>query len=101
IHLGLCLLLRDTRLEPSQRVKKVFAAVVIVRIGDVDNQRHPHVHMLTGWELQLKRGRHYANHCNLMPIERHILIYDARIRTKLSLPQIVTDDCREWTSWCF
>src|SRR3954452_5995281 len=56
VHLGLCLLLRNTRLEPGNRVEKVLAAVVIVGVGHVDNKRHKNLHRLTNRELQLKAG---------------------------------------------
>src|SRR6185369_7920330 len=101
IHLGLRLLLRNTLLEPAHRVKKVITAVVIVRIGNVDNERHPHVDMPGDWKLQLKTGRHHANYRNLMRVERQTLVYDIRIRAKLSLPQFMTDNCREGASGCF
>src|SRR6185369_2824522 len=88
-------------LEPAHRVKKIIAAVVIAGIAHVDNHRHPHVDMPRDWKLQLKTGRHHANHRNLMRVERQTLVYDARVRTELPLPQFMTDNYRERASGCF
>src|SRR5689334_5677781 len=96
VHLGLCLLSRDALLEPAKRVKKVVAAV---RRARVDSHRHPHVDAHAGWELQCKSRRHHAAHSNRAPVEREAL--EVRIGIEESLPQIVTDDYRVWSSRCF